>query len=453
MAELPLSGLTGIGVCLVLSAYFSGTETALTSLSPAHARRIMERGGLGSALLARWAEEPLRVLTTILIGNNIVNVAASALATAVSQQLLASGGQSAAIINPVAAAVGVMTLLLLTFGEITPKTLARIHAERIAGPAMLLLMPFHLLFRPVAWIFLKLTRALAGKEHDRVMPFVREEDIEFLVRLGRTEGSISSDRERLLRSVFEFTDTTAREVMVPRTDVVAVPSDAPEAELMERILAAGHSRVPVYEEHIDNIVGLCYAKDLLRFVGQRKGDEKFDVSRYLRRANFVPETKPISELLREMQENRIHMAIVVDEFGGFSGIVTLEDIIEEFFGDILDEYDVEPSWSEPLGEGDWKLDARIHLDEVGELFGVEFPEEEDLDTLGGFLSKVMGEVANVGAIVEAHGVRFTVLEADARRVRSVRALWVGESTETDGDPVEVVASHGHPDTPAPSAGE
>ncbi|TVR02911.1 MAG: HlyC/CorC family transporter [Deltaproteobacteria bacterium] len=440
MGDAPLPGIAGILGCLVFSAFFSGTETALTSLTPAHARRLIEEGGPGHQLLQRWIDEPLRVLTTILIGNNIFNVASSALATAVAQELLAGPDSHGAGINPVAAAVGVMTLLLLTFGEITPKTLARTHADRLAGPAMLLLLPFFYLLHPVASLFLRLTRILAGDAFERVGPFVREEDIEFLVRLGRTEGSLSADREKLLRSVFEFTDTTAREVMVPRTDVVAVPSDASEADLFERILAAGHSRVPVFEGHIDNIVGLCYAKDLLRFVGQRRGGETFDVSRYLRQANYVPETKPISELLREMQENRIHMAIVVDEFGGFSGIVTLEDIIEEFFGDILDEYDVEPAWSEPLGDRSWRLDARMHLDDVGELFDIEFPEEEDLDTLGGYLSKVMGEVAAEGAVVETAGIRFTVEQADARRVIRVRADWVGiDEDDEDNGEVEIIA--------------
>lgn len=422
MSEIPLEGMVGIAICLLFSAFFSGSETALTSLSPANARRLMEEAGRRGEVLSLWVDDPLRVLTTILVGNNVFNIAASAIATAVAVEVLEPLSASVSFINPVAIAVGVMTLLLLTFGEITPKTLAKANAERLAIPILLLLRPIVFLLMPVTALFIGLSRTLAertGTDLEPGGPFVREEDIEYLVRLGGREGSLSQDRERLLRSVFEFTDTTAREVMVPRTDVFAVPADASEADLLAQLLAAGHSRVPVYEGAIDNIIGLCYAKDLLRFVGQRTGSETFEVARFLRRANFVPETKPISELLREMQENRIHMAIVVDEFGGFSGLVTLEDIIEEFFGDILDEYDVESDWIVEVTPGRWRVDARIGITDLGELLRVDIPDIEDCDTLGGYLSKAVGEVAAAGAVVEEWGLRFTVEDADERRVKQV----------------------------------
>lgn len=445
MTNLPLAETLGIVVCLVLSAVFSGSETTLTALSQTRTRQLLESGGRPAAVLRRWLEEPSAWLTSILIGNNIVNVAASALATSVAQQVLGEwAGQEAAWVSPLAVAVGVMTLLLLVFGEITPKTLARAHHERLAVVVLYVLTPWYVVSWPVTRVFMLLSNRVGrwtNTELDGGAPHVREEDIEYLVRLGREEGSISSDRERMLRSVFEFTDTTAREVMVPRTDVVALPRQATGKEVLEVVLDAGHSRLPVYDGSIDNIVGLFYAKDLLRLISARPIDADFDLRRSLRQANFVPETKLISELLREMQENRIHMAIVVDEFGGFAGIVTLEDIMEEFFGDILDEYDVESDWLEEGPDGRWRVDARINMEELGEVLGITIEEEEDIDTLGGYLTKELGEVPRAGAVVDAWGLRMVIEEADARRVRRVL---IERQHETSPEVASSVASSTEP---------
>lgn len=435
----PVSEVFGIIVFLGLSAIFSASETALTSLNSARARQLVESGGRTATILQRWLEQPAELLTSMLIGNNIVNVAASALGTSVAHQLLGDSlGGDSQLVSPLAVAVGVMTLLLLTFGEITPKTLARAHHERIAVPALYLLMPWYYLSLPVTKAFTGLSRLvgrLTNTEVDAVTQPVSDEDIEYMVRIGREEGSISSEHSQLLRSVFDFSETTAREVMVPRTDVVSLKKTATEAEIVELVLSRGHSRLPVHDGVIDNIVGLFYAKDLLQQLREPDVSKRteFNLEASLRPANFIPETKAISDVLREMQDNRIHMVIVVDEFGGFAGIVTLEDIIEEFFGDILDEYDKESQWLVDLGAGRWRVDARINMDDLSDALDVEIEEEGDIDTLGGYLTKELGEVPSAGEVVNAWGLTMKIEEADARRVKKV-LIEHSEEPEDEAEP-------------------
>ncbi len=431
MDPVPLDGLLGIAICLIFSAFFSGSETALTSISRARSQQLYELAGRPRTLRP-LVEEPVEVLTTILIGNNLVNITASALATQVAEQLL--GGAGGWPVNPVAVAVGVMTLLLLTFGEITPKSLARANAEQLAPIAMWVLTPMMKLLRPVVALFVVLSDRLArltGNPLQEDGPFVREEDIEYLVELGHREGTLSAEREDLLRAVFDFTETTVREVMVPRTDVVFVPADISEDDLIDLILRCGHSRLPVYDRDTDDILGLFYAKDMLRRLREPSDDAPFDLRSYLREPAFVPRSKSISQLLREMQLSRIHMAVVVDEHGAVAGVVTLEDIIEEVLGDIRDEHDVESDLIRELAPGTWRIQAKIDLQTLGEELGLEDVVDDDCDTLGGYIAKVTGEVAPVGAEVEAWGMRFRVSKANARRVRSIDAVRVSPAAEPE----------------------
>lgn len=405
---------------LVLSALFSACETAVTALGRTRTSRLLERNDWMSRSIRLWAENPREVLITILICNNIVNVSASAFATTVAQRLLDGTSWAPEWLDPVGAAVFVMTMLLLTFGEITPKTLARDRAELFAPVLMTLVRPFYTVFWPATRVFAALTDSIGDAPEPTL---VKEEDIEHLVRLAKQDGSLDAERERLLRSVFGFTDTQAREVMVPRTDIDFIDADTPLETLLERIVGGAHSRMPVYEGGVDNIIGLCYARDMLQFVQGVRNDETFDLRRYVRPAKFVPETKPISQLLGEMQQQRIHMAIVVDEFGGVSGLVTLEDIIEQFFGDIQDEFDREEEWVQVLPGGSWRIDARLHFDEFLELINHEDTEEfegDDFDTLGGFIAKKTGMIDARGHAFEDLGFRFTVVDATARRIKWVR---------------------------------
>lgn len=411
-----LPDVVGILLCLLGSAFFSATETALTTLSESQTRKIIdERDTFG---LRIWRKRPLRVLTALLIANSAVNLTAAALATHAAATLIGESGPVGWVIP---GGVGVATFLVLTIGEVMPKTLAKRNAQKVARPLMAgFLVPYVLLF-PITFVFTKLARGVLrvlGTNTEQGAPFVTAEDIQYLIDMGAREGSFSEDRERLLRSVFEFPDTLVRELMVPRTDIVSVSMNMSLDQIIETAVACGHSRLPIYEGNVDEVVGLFYAKDVLTVLANGGVDE-FDIRDYLRRPYFVPETKRVAELLSEFQSERLHMALVVDEFGGTAGLLTLEDIIEEIFGDIQDEYDVEPAHLVPISSKSVRADARVPIDEVEEFFELELPEHPDYESLGGFLMSQAGGVPERGQEVLWEGLRFRVLEADPKRVISV----------------------------------
>ncbi len=407
----------GIVACLVVSAFFSSSETALTSLTSPQAHQLIEEKGANSLKL--WVEKPIQVLTAILIGNNIVNITASALATDLANRLLSNTSASDWAIP---AAVGIMTFLLLTFGEITPKAIATKMYKELAPGMMTVLRLFHVLFKPFTVVFVKMTRTTMvwlGNDPNEATPFVTAEDIEYMIDLGSREGTFSEDRERMLRSVFEFNDTSVREVMVPRTDAVFLSVDMDLQEIVDTVEGCGHSRLPVYEEMVDNIVGIFYVKDIIRLIGHNKDAENFDLRGVVRKPFFVPESKGIADLFSEFQHSHIHMAIVVDEFGGTSGLITLEDIIEEFFGEIQDEYDLEPEQIVRISEEVVRADARVSIYDIEHFFDVEFPEDGDYETLGGFLMTQSGTVPSLNDEIRWKSLLFKVVEADEKKVISV----------------------------------
>lgn len=443
--NFPTAELLGIVLCLILSAFFSSSETALTALGRARIDKLMNERESNVKLFQVWLDRPREILTTILIGNNIFNTLASALATSAAEQMLSGFSNQSAWLQPIPVAVGVMTLLLLTFGEISPKVLAGTFRETIAVYALKLIIPLHYLLYPVVWVFVRLTDAIIRMtgQHDVNQHHVSDEELEFLVHLGSEEGSISADKLGLLESVFEFTDTTAREIMVPRLDVVSVSASVDVDTLLRTILDGGHSRMPVYDGIIDEIIGVVHVKDVFGGLHRPEQRATFNLRKLLREAYFVPETKAILPLMREMQAHRNHMAIVVDEFGGIAGIVTLEDIIEEFFGEIWDEHDRETEAGiQKIGERAYRVDARTSLYDLADIFDVKIPEDGDYDTVGGFIAKETGSVARVGTVVTCWGIRFTVVESDRRRLRRVRAEWVGEEGESEQGEEEATQANG-----------
>lgn len=409
--DLPFWELTGIVVSLAFSALFSASETALTSLPRIKVQQILDSRIFWGKPLKLWNDHPNRVLATILIGNNIVNITASALATEVAIRFFPDTG--------VAITIGAMTFLLLVTGEITPKAIARTFPTAIALPTMAVISVFYVLFFPVTWVLTVLIRrmmTLLGGRPDEATR-VTEQDIEYIVRLGASFGTINKHQESLFQSVIEFPDTIAKEIMVPRTELVAIPADSTFEQVVEIAIESGSSRIPVYDGSIDRIVGIFYAKNLL---DRPKADEKQTyLNKRMRPPVFVPESKKISELLKLFQEKGIHIAIVVNEFGGTEGIVTLEDVIEELLGEIRDEFDVEEERLVPMPGGGYRADARIEIEELEDELGIEFPEERDYESLGGFLMEAAGTVPNVGWTHEFAGYGFTVTEADANRVIAV----------------------------------
>lgn len=410
--DIPYPEFAGIIVSLILSAFFSGSETALTALSYVKVDQIMEAHPQWGRVLLPWKHHHGRILTTILIGNNLVNVTASALATEISAYYFAS--------NSVPIAIGVMTFLLLVSGEITPKTLAKAYSEQLALPLMSLILVFYYLLFPAVWIISVLISAmihlLGGRLNTREV--VTEKDLEFMVNLGGREGTLDRDKQSLLNSIFEFGATVTREIMIPRTDLTALSVDTPYEKVIDITQASGFSRIPIYEDNIDRIIGIFHTKDLINI--DRASAEPGFLATNLRPAVFVPESKKISEVLRMFQQDRTHMAIVVDEFGGTAGIVTMEDIIEELLGDIHDEFDVKEDRIVRLQGGALMADARVAIDDLESELRIRFPEERDYESLGGFLMEVAGEVPAAGWQHVFEGYAFQVSEADANRLIRVR---------------------------------
>lgn len=406
-------GYVVLAVLLLLSAFFSSSETALFAVNRLRMRRMAEEGRRRPGLVLRLLEQPGRVLTALLVGNNIVNVTVSVLATAMLVAVL--GPQRGPIY-----AIIIISLVILIIGEITPKTFAAKYADRLA---ILVSRPVHyftIALTPVIWLLSRLSDLLVRPLGGRVnptSPLVTEEEIRLLVQMGQEVGAIQEDERAMIHSIFEFGDTVAREVMVPRIDMVSVPDTATLDEILRVILEEGHSRLPVYHESIDRIVGVIYVKDLLSHL--KDGHNTIRARELMRPAYFIPETKRLDDLFREMRRKKTPMAIVVDEYGGTAGLVTIEDLLEEIVGPILDEYDVEEKLVEVVNDQVAVVDGRLSVEEVNELLHLELPVGE-VDTIGGFVYSLLGRAPTQGESVSTDGVDMQVERLDGQRIARVK---------------------------------
>lgn len=406
-------GFVVFALLLLFSAFFSGAETALFAVNRLRMRQMREEGDARADLVLRLLENPGRMLTTLLMGNNIVNVAASVLATAFLVDQF--GPQRGTLYTIV-----LMTVLILVVGEVTPKTFAAKYADAVAlavaRPIHWLSVTFHPLVRVLSVISAAIVRPLGGRVN-RASPLVTEEEIRLLVKMGEEEGVLEEDERQMIHSIFEFGDTVAREIMVPRIDIVGVEETAPLEEILRVVIAEGHSRLPVYHESLDHVVGIVVVKDLLSHL--KAGRLTVPAKEIMRPAFFVPEGKRLDELFREMRRKRIHMAIVVDEYGGTAGLVTIEDLLEEIVGPILDEYDVEEKLVEVVNDRVAFVDGRMNIEEVNELLGLVLPPGE-VDTIGGFVYTLLGHVPTQGETVTYDGLEISVERLEGQRIAKVR---------------------------------
>jgi putative hemolysin len=398
---------------LLLSAFFSSAETALTALGEARVRRLIETGGWRGALLKLWHRHPDRILSTLLLGSTLVNVGLGSLTAVIAHDL--------GVDSKLAIVTGLTTVMILVFGEITPKTFAKRHATGAALALIPAVVVFYWLLWPFAWLFVQIPRGIARAIGlgEPAAESVTSQELEYLIEQGARHGSLDETKEQLLSSVLAFTEVLVKEIMIPRTQVVALEESASFDEVMKLVEETELSRIPVYRSSLDEVVGVLYVKLLL--IDMRKGIDpaRFQLAKYLRPPFFVPEVMKVSKLLKEMQRRKTHLAIVVDEFGGTSGIVTLEDVVEEIVGEIHDESDVEEKRIKVLADGVMLADGSVPLREVEEHLGVEFPEGGDYETLGGFLTATAGRVPPPGSLVVWGGLTFTVKQADDRRVLKV----------------------------------
>jgi len=398
-------------VGLALSAFFSGTETALTALPYARVNALIRRGGRPSRWAWRvWSVRPHRVLTTILVGNTLVNIGISAVATEIALDRFGDKG--------IGIAVGVVTLAVLTFGEVTPKSLARANPEGFSRWVIVPVAVLERVLTPVVVPLLGFSHLAARVRRlslQSAPTASRPEDVRFLLAMARKEGHLSEVQHGMLEAVLRFEGAHVRDAQVPRTDAVLLSDTLTLAEVEERVRTHGYSRYPVYHERDDNIVGILLAKDLLRPEARAGAWAQF-----LQPPLFVPESKHVVELLREMRERRSHIALSIDEYGNLAGLVTLEDLLEMIVGDIQDEFDTaKPLW-QPEGPRVWLVRGSLPLDRLARLTGAPLPRAPDYASVAGLLLELAGTIPKPGSCFNVGGLHFQVVESSPRRIETVR---------------------------------
>ncbi len=401
--------------CLFLSGAFSGAETALTSLSRVKIRRLIEEFGDRARLLEHWIDEPERYLTTLLICNNLVNVGASAMATILATRLLGAHrlGQAAGL------ATGVMTLLILVFGEITPKHFSRRHASRIALASIRMLHWLSILLMPLEKTLSGFSSIIVFALSLGKVPSTSsfgEAELKAALALSQEAGVIEPKEKQMIQGVLEFADTTIREIMVPRVRMTALPIDACPDEVKRMVLESPHRRIPVYEESRDHIIGVLHAYDLLRCWASGKVPE---LQGLLRPIPFIPETKPVSEMLTFLQQERMHLAIVINEYGGVEGLVSLEDVLEEIVGEIIDEHDRPSTRMRKLESGCYVIDAGVEIKQAARELHAEFGETS-ATSVGGWLIEQLGHIPIVGEQFQTEHHNFSVTEATHRAIKKIQ---------------------------------
>ncbi len=396
---------------LILSAFFSSSETAFVSLQQIRVRHLEHVGARGIQRVRRLFDRSEETLVTILIGNNLVNTASAALATVIASQYL--GAQAGALV-----ATGIITIALLVFGEITPKTIAIRHGESMARIYAPLLELFNLLFKPVAvlmtWVASAVASLAGASTRNRALS---QDEIRTVIMMGEEAGVLRQAETEILRNVLKLEQAEVSEIMMPRINVTGVQADESIAEIAQTIAVKGYTQMPVYESDMDSIIGVVHAKDIL--LRAHSGDTRSRARDAMRQALFVPETKTVVALLNEMRERRTQMAIVIDEYGGTAGVVTIEDLVEEIVGEITSEYGVERRLIRSMSDREAIVDAALSISDFNEAMSVELAAD-DADTLGGFIFEQMGRIPDPGDAFEAGDFEFRILSMSGQRISMVR---------------------------------
>ena len=419
--------LVGLGFLLSLSAFFSGSETALFSLGKTQVERLRQGTGKGGATVARLLDNPRRLLITILVGNMFVNVASASLVASIATALLGNKG--------VGLAVGITTIMLLVFGEITPKTVAVHNAEPIAK---LVAYPIHLFsklifpLRIVLRIVTNFLMRLLGGGSIPVEDRFTTEELRAMVDIAEEEGSIKEQEKELLNTIFDLRSITAAEIMVPRTEMVCISEDSTLQQVFDLARTVGRSRIPVYKDDIDHISGIAHVRDFLMWRHHDVHDmviEQFLEKRLklrprrqdtlIRTPFFVPETRTAMGLFQDFRDRGVQMAILLDEYGGTAGLVTMEDLVEELVGEITDEYDAASEDFRRLDDFATAVSGGTSIRNVNKKLGLNLSSEEDIDTIGGYILHLFGRIPKRGEVFSTNGLEFEVAEADRQRITRV----------------------------------
>ena len=423
---------------LALHAFFAAAKEAVVSVRKARRLQLLDEGHAAASLLNKLAEDASRLLATEQLALKFISFFIIALAVLVYAPSLAT----LLAVSQLAAAgmiIVVTVLITLVFGDLAPRELARRHAESLALRSIYPLYYLSLLTVPLARLVTRFSRALTGHSSETdgdMLGLITEEDLRTYVDAGEEGGALKEDEKEMIYSIFDLDDTVARQIMTPRIDVVAVEANTSVNEALDVLLEAGHSRLPVYEGNIDNIIGILHARDLLAH--WRAGGEPRLVRGLEHEVHFVPETRSVSDLLRDLQRQKLQIAVVVDEYGGMAGLVTIEDILEEIVGEIHDEYDSEEFFMERISDNEYIFNARADLDDVNDIMSIDLPAEET-DTLGGLVYTLLGRVPEVGDRVDVDKFRLTVLAVEGRRIGRVKVqrLQTGPKSGPKGETVPV----------------
>jgi putative hemolysin len=433
-------------VCFFVAALASGTETALTSVGRLRVRFLAEQGSHSAGILQRLRADPNRFLSTVLFVNTLALIVASTATALLSDDVFTGLGVPSGWRLGLTLAVSfVLSVILLIAAEVTPKTLAITHAERVALAAAGPVDRLAGFLGPILWVVTLISRGITGGRAARA-PYLTEEELISLLHVSEEQGVIEEQEHQMIHGIIEIGDKTVREIMVPRTDIVAVDSDAELRDVVRLFKEHRHTRMPVYEDNIDHVIGLIHTKDLLLFYTLSTSQE-FDMKKLLRPIEHTPEQKKVDELLHDMRTKKVHMMIVVDEYGGTAGLVTLEDLLEEIVGEIRDEYDsAEEDQLIILNDHEARVDAGFPLEELNSRLGLAIEESGDYDSVGGYVHSVLGKIATPGDTFRGGRAQWTVEKVKGRRIESIR-LTADNPWPTDEFNTSSVA---HPDADGPA---
>jgi len=393
---------------IVGNGFCAAAESAITRSNRVRALRLQEEKRRGASALVRIVDDPAPYVNVILLLTLLSTIGGTTLATSLAVRHFHRAGE--------VVSTAVMTVLLFVFAEVTPKTFAIQQTDRVALRVAPIVLWLRRGLGPVATFLLRFANVIMPGRGLPEGPFVTEQEIRAYAEVASEESEIEEGEKELIHSIFEFGDTIAREVMVPRPDIVAIEHDKTLRDVQELVLTEGYSRIPVYRENLDDVVGIVFAKDVLKALHQGKHD--MPLEDVVREAHFVPESKKVADLLREMQREKFHVALVTDEYGSVSGLVTLEDLLEELVGEITDEYDQEEPELEKVSDGLYRVSGKASIDDVNELLETDLPDEE-WDTVAGLVLDLFGRIPKKGEGVEFQGLRFTAEEVQGRRIAKV----------------------------------
>ena len=415
-------------LCVVMSAYFSATETAFNTFNKIRVKNLAEKGNKRAARALELADNYDTLISTILIGNNIVNILAASLATLYFTDLLA-GGSAAQFATTISTAV--MTLLVLTFGEICPKTIAKQTPDKFVLFATPIISALVVLFKPLSFIFKQLQNMLSKifkADEDQGMT---EEELISIIEEATEEGDFDEEESTLIKSAIEFNELEVGDIFTPRIDITAIRSDISKEDLAKVFTESGYSRIPIYDDDLDNIHGIVYYKD---FFSDAQSTE-IPISEIVKPVMYVTKTQKINDVLKDLQEKQMHMAVVTDEYGSTAGIVTLEDILEEIVGEIWDEHDEIIEEIKEIGEGEYIVSGMANLDKLFEELEIELDEELDAMTVNGWAMSILDRIPEEGDSFEELGLTVKVLKMDGRRIENLHILdnRASESEEEEKD--------------------